>query len=413
MMKNLLALAMLLAPLGAVAEELKVADVRLPQNSTTEIQFELNNPNTVLDAFSFSLTLPDGVVPVMTTGGGNPSPTFTVGDRFVAGAGISSNLLEGNIVKFARLTDGNAITGTSGVLFTAVVKVDGELEVGTQLQAVVSDIQFTTPNLTKEVLDDVRFTITIAEPVDGRTVLDETSTTVPEAATGVDVRVRRTINADEWSTICLPFSMTEAQVQEAFGADVQLADFTGAESEFDDADNVVGITVSFDNNVTAIEANHPYIIKVAQPVEEFTADGVDIEPAEDDALIEFDNGRTGSRRVVYSGFYGTYHAGTVLDEYTLFLSAGKFWYSRGLTQMKAFRAYFAFLDVLTEVEEAASKVRFSVDGAATAIEGITAGEYGPQDAVYSISGVKVCTADKLNSLPQGLYIINGKKVMIK
>ena len=405
MRKNLLALAMLLVSAGAMAEELKVADVTLPQNATAEIQFELNNPNTELDAFSFSLTLPDGVVPVMTTGN-TPSPSFIAGDRFVNGTGISSNLLEGNIVKFARLTDGNAITGTSGVLFSAVIKVDGELEVGTKLQATVSDIQFTTPSLTKEELDDVQFTITIAEPVDGRTVLDETSTTIPQAATGVDVRVKRTIKANEWSTICLPFAMTEAQVTEAFGSDVQLADFTSWESEEDEDGDIVGISVGFEN-VSEIEANHPYIIKVTSAIEEFTADGVDIEP--DDEPTQ----QVGKKKAERGYFIGTYIAGTTVPKNNLFLSGNKFWYSTDQTKIKAFRAYFEFADVLTSVEEAETKVRFTFDGTPTAIEDITVGEFAADDAVYTLSGVRLGKAAQLKSLPQGLYIVNGKKVFVK
>lgn len=54
---------------------------------------------------------------------------------------------------------------------------------------------------------------------------------MPEAAEGVNVRVKRTIKANEWSTLVLPFAMTAEQVKSAFGNDVQLADFTGVETE--------------------------------------------------------------------------------------------------------------------------------------------------------------------------------------
>ena len=254
-----------------------------------------------------------------------------------------------------------------------------------------------------------RETDTIGAPVDLRTVLDETSTTVPESATGVDVRVKRTIKAGEWSTICLPFAMSETQVKSAFGDDVQLADFTGVDSDIDAADNVVGLTANF-SDVTSIEANHPYIIKVSAPISEFTLDGVDIVADEDEAYIEFDNGKTGGRRVVYSGFYGTYHAGTVLDKFTLFLSDNKFWYSTGKTKMKAFRAYFEFLDILTDVEDAYSSrisMNFSNDRT-TGINSFTRSSIQKGDgSIYNLKGQRVEKPVK------GIYVRDGKKYVVK
>ncbi len=239
-----------------------------------------------------------------------------------------------------------------------------------------------------------------------RVILDENSTVVPEASSDpVDVRVKRTINANSWSTICLPFAMTEAQTKEVFGNDVQLAEFLGADSEFDDADNCTGIQVNF-SSVSTIEANTPYIIKVSSAVNEFTLDGVNVTPEEGDACIEFDNGKSGSRRIVYSGFYGTYHAETELNEYTLFLSDGRFWYSNGLTKMRGYRAYFEFLDVLTEVENASVKMFVNIDGEEeTGIENVNVND-NLNSTIFDLSG------RKLDKKPQkGVYIVNGKKIL--
>ena len=233
-------------------------------------------------------------------------------------------------------------------------------------------------------------------------VFDENSASILEAATGVDVRVKRTIRADEWSTICLPFAMTEAQVKAAFGSDVQLADFMGYEVEEDEDGNVAGLSVNF-SDADAIEANHPYLIKVSAAVSEFTADGVDIDPEDEPTVAAVK--RT---RKQWSEFIGTYAANTAVPEKTLFLSGNKFYYSTGATKMKAFRGYFDFYDVLTEVDESYAKVRFFIDDTAAEIEGI--GGVMQTGAVYSVSGVRMGTADRLKTLPKGLYIVNGKKV---
>ena len=76
--------------------------------------------------------------------------------------------------------------------------------------------------------------------------------------------------------------MTAAQVQTAFNSGevelLGLAKFKGWESTgFDNNDNTTAIEVTFED-VNAIAANTPYIIKVSKAITEFTADGVDIDP---------------------------------------------------------------------------------------------------------------------------------------
>ena len=143
---------------------------------------------------------------------------------------------------------------------------------------------------------------------------------------------------------------------------------------------------------------------------EFSVDGVDIVPNESEAFVEFDNGKTGSRRVVYSGFYGTYHAGTLLEKYSLFLDENQFWYSMGKTKMKAFRAYFNFLDVLTEMEEAGARVNLKVNNDATGIREIDARQLGDSDfcpTTVNLAGQHVGPGYK------GIVIVNGKKQLNK
>ena len=244
------------------------------------------------------------------------------------------------------------------------------------------------------------FTITIAEPTETRTILDENSTTAPTAASNVDIRVKRTINANSWSTICLPFAMTEAQTKEVFGNDVQLADFTGYETTEDADENIVGITVNF-SNVTALEANHPYIIKVSSPVTEFTLDNVEVDPEEEptNAVIK----RTKKQ---WSEMIGTYVAETEIEAQMLFISGGNFWYSAGSTKMKGYRAYFDFYDVLTEVENAGVKMFVNIDGEEeTGIENVNVND-NPNGTIFDLSG------RKLDKTPQkGVYIVNGKKIL--
>ena len=263
-------------------------------------------------------------------------------------------------------------------------------------------------NLT-EVGQTVTTELTIG---DNTIVLDEDSEDDIETTDAVvNIRVRRTIAANQWSTICLPFNMTAEQVYASFGDDVQLQAFDSYDVDYDDDDNVKSILVHFgdiDIDEEGFYANYPYLIKVSEPVEEFTVRSI-LEPDEESAIAEYDNGKTGRQRKVYGTFYGTYHAQTTVPESCLFISNNKFWYSTGLTKMKAFRGYFEFVDVLSDMANA--NISFSFDGT-TGIREIL-NQSLSDGAVYTIQGQFVGKDIDLKKLPRGIYIINGKKQVIK
>ena len=370
----------------------------------TQINLSVCMKNSVaIRGFQFDLYLPEGVT-VVTSGNGRIKGGLSNGrlpedDQHTLTLGVQD---DGAIRFLCGSQYDETFTGSDGEIATLSVNIAANMAVG-EYPILLKAMKLTETDISKFYETAlVETTLTVTGPTDTRTILDENSTTVPSAASNVDIRVKRTINVGSWSSICLPFAMTEAQTKEVFGNDVQLAEFTGTDPEFD-GDNVVGIKVNF-NSVNSITANTPYIIKVSSAVSEFTLDGVNITPDEDEAYIEFDNGKTGSRRVVYSGFYGTYHAETPLDEYTLFLSGGKFWYSAGLTKMKAFRAYFDFLDVLSEVDNAGVKMFVNIDDEETGVENLDANE-NLNNTIFDLSGRCVNNAQK------GVYIVNGKKVL--
>ena len=405
MKKVLTTLAVLLgACLAQAKSPVKIAGITVPQNGQSElvIQYDFTTEGQYT-GYSMSLSLPDGISLVKNDKG---KYIYTLGDCHEDTHQLTVNYDETKkVFSIGCLSlESDPLSGTSGILLTLPVEAEGSLTVGSILQGTAQEINFgKLDGQTDFFTDVVEFDITIGEPADTRTVLDENSTTVPAAATNVDVRVKRAIKANEWSTICLPFAMTAEQVKAAFGDDVQLADFTGTDPEFDNDDNCVAVKANFDA-VTAIEANHPYIIKVSQPVEEFTVDCVDIVSDEDEAYIEFDNGLTGRKRVVYSGLYGTYHAGTEVPEYCLFLNSNKFWYSTGQTKMKAFRAYFEFIDILAEVENAAS-VKICVDyDDATGIKTLPDSTLKGENT-YNLAGQRVGKNYK------GIVVTKGKKVL--
>ena len=387
MKKKLLILVMLFAGvMTSLADNtVSVNPVTVPQGGTGSFDIELNN-DTEFTAFFMALTLPSGVSFV----------SFSQGSRF-DGHSVDDGAKDGKKTFAALSGSSKPIKNNSGMLIRVFVSADAGLAVGSVLNAKLDELTFTTPGGVEYNLTDVNFDITIGE---ARTLLDETSATAPTAENGVDVRVRRTINANEWSTICLPFAMTETQVKAAFGDDVQLANFTGWETtEYDASDNALAINVTF-SSVTAIEANHPYVIKVSSAMTEFTVDGVDIAP-EDDPEVSVGKKSKGT----LGSFTGSY-VPTLIDEECLFLNSNKFWYSVGKTTMKGFRGYFYFQDVLASYTNSSEvKMIFSLDGV-TGIEGIQ-NDQEVQEAIYDLSGRRVEKTGK------GIYIVNNKKVLVK
>lgn len=221
-------------------------------------------------------------------------------------------------------------------------------------------------------------------------VLDELSTEAPAAAMGVNVVVKRTIYAGEWSTICLPFAMTAEQVKTAFGEDVELGDFTGCTQD----EETQKVKVNF-AAATAIEANHPYIIKVASAIASFTVEGVDVAPTAE-PMVQADKSKKN-----YNSFIGNYVNGTKVDDYGLYLMGGKFWYSKGNVACKAFRGYFVFDSV--DVDYDAARLMFSFDDAT----GISSVKMAADNVFFDLSGRQVSEPRK------GVYIKNGKKVIVK
>lgn len=314
------------------------------------------------------------------------------------------------IIKLGVVTGvGTYAANKDGEIGTLVVSVPTTMTPG-DYKVSVSEIQIQNA-ANDEVItlsEAVETTITVTD----RITLDENATEAPAAAEGVNVKVLRTINANEWSTICLPFAMTKAQVADAFGDNVELADFTGIVTKLDtDLETVIGITVNFESVGEALdysyfEANHPYIIKVQNAVSEILADNVNI--AAEEASVDCDEfvvGKGKTATYFYNSFIGNYVAGTEVPENTLFLNGGKFYYSKGKNTIKAFRGYFDFYDVLTEVEGAV-KAFISIDGVADGVVELQ-NNVKANGAIFNLAGQRVSKAQK------GIFIQNGKKTVIK
>ena len=395
MMKRITTL--LLLTIGMVgyskADRLIVNDVTLERY---QAEIRINYQFDVAEQYSgfqLVLELPEGVSTVKDEHG---APEFIKGECLDNSYTISSNYLEGTD-RFAALSLSSIpMTGTSGLLLSIPIVCDKDWEVGTTLQGTLSGIAFgKTDGLQTVYMPDIVFAITVGEPW---ITLDENAAEVPIATNeAVELLVKRTIPANQWNTICLPFAMTKEQVYEAFGEDVELAEFWEY-SVNEDITHMEVVFESADLDEYGFLANYPYIIKTSKDVNEFKVETI-LEPNEEDAYCEYSN-----KRKVYGTFYGTLKSGTVLPANSVFLNGGNFWYSAGKSKIKAFRGYFDFVHILDEAT-ISSQMTLTFKNGTTGVETVVS--YSEDDKWYDLQGREV------KKPVRGVYIQKGKKIMVK
>lgn len=368
-----------------------VNNVTIPQGGTGSISVELNNDKTYT-AFSMKLTLPDGINFV----------SVTKGDRMVDSHSLSGNAATGVITCLSTAND--VFSGTSGELFTINISADTEAVVDDVLSAFLTEVTFATTS-GEETLSNVAFNITIGEPDDGRIKFNETATKLPTYTAGEkgDVSMVRSIKANSWSTIVLPFTLTKAKAETIFGSDVQLAEFTGFEVDYgDDEENVVplGITINFSiytmGAKKSMTGGKPFLIKTSMDITDFTADDVTLFDAITD-VVKADEFETAGK------FTGAFTK-TVVPADGLFINNEKFYYSTGKTAIKAFRGWFELDAVLDK--ETDFGVKMFIDGFETKVEGVSVRD--ASGTIYDLSGRRVSRPQK-----SGVYIVNGKKAVLR
>lgn len=237
-------------------------------------------------------------------------------------------------------------------------------------------------------------TITVYVTLPSEITLDETADNTIEAQTGVNVTLNRSLVANEWNTICLPFDVTMDKAKAAFGNDVKIV-------ELDENATVDPNVLSFKAS-TGITAATPYLIKPSAVADEYTFENVDIT----NKAADFS---TGNADVAFKGIYNTVDITKDVVElgetyYAAFLGAGNKIYKAGTGMTKGFRAYFAI-----PKSASASALRVVIDGTATSIKNIDSEIVESNAPVYNLQGQRVDG----NNLTPGIYVKAGKKFVVK
>ena len=398
--KLLLFIAAFFALSGKMAANctISVPDFTGYKGSTATMTINLTNDEIIAGA-QFDMTLPEGV-------------TYASYELIGRSTGMKVSSANGKYMLYTLPEDGvkYTIAVGSGAILKFTFNIDENMTPGTYDitfdNLVISD---ENNNYVSSTFDPNPAKLTVKEMA--TVTLDETSPTVPSATTEpVIATVKRSMNAGQWSTICLPFAMTADQLTEAFGNGVALAEFTDYEAEDDNYAKPSGITLKFTKlgNTAGTDANHPYLIKVTNAItyeEGFTVKNVTLTPDDNNTTVSIKKNKK------YTiDFYG-YLAKSSLDIGEFFISGGKFYkVTTEGKSIKGFRADF----LLSNIEPAFAKpMSIDIDGETTGIIEIKANERTVTDGVYTINGQYVGRNADLNTLPKGVYIINGQKKIVK
>lgn len=240
--------------------------------------------------------------------------------------------------------------------------------------------------------------VTVEVPKAKNYTLDETKTdNVIETYENANVTLQRTLSKDYWNTFCVPFALDAEQVAQYFGEGTQLRTYEG------NCNNNIVYFATVDN----IEAGKPYIMKPGNAVvQNPTFEGV--------SMVATGLDKNGNPQAVgdastvqMKGIYNQILLNA--DQTELFLGDNDLFYypldNVDARTIGGLRAYF-IVPQGTDIK----KLRANLDGTPTSLGTIFDTEES-NAPVYNLQGQ--CVGNSLRALKSGIYIQNGKKVVVK
>ena len=319
------------------------------------------------DLFVANTTLPTGSSFVDT----EINVTATVTSLRVDETGVYAKLFVGDEEVATADAANIALDGSKTFSMAYTPNTVGEYEAYIKVYYSSEEVAFTTLTSTFEVVNYPSL------------VLDETSIEALSFATGTyDVTLNRSFAA-RWNTICLPFEVQVTDIHE----DAVAYEFDSYNAELNE--------LNF-KSVTMLSAATPYVIYVPEAITtalEFKKQSMNSYYASASAV--------NSNGAKFQGTYTAIAAPGMEGKYGV-TKDGKIAKGSDKASMKGFRAYFE----LPQVSQDVSGVRMSFLDETTGIKRVISSDM-LDNHLYNLNGQPV------QEVKKGLYIKNGKKVVIK
>lgn len=292
------------------------------------------------------------------------------------------------------------------------------------------------------------FMLQYAGDPDEYILLDEARSDLEYIISQVDTQksymlcLKRSFVNDGWNSLILPVDLTAGQLKYAFGGNVKLSVKDESPSDNDNVIRFKSVDLSDKgSNDVVLDKGVPYIIKPSYLRLDNKLDGqvLEIRGMEGQAnnTVTLDKGtyitiaqvtlnsspkddfvKVGpfvcgdAGKMNFMGTYTKQDGAIVKDSYLL---SGGEWYHTNVTldTVKGFRTWLAPAN-----GQSTNGLIFEVDGVIegelTDIEGIEAETGVAADGkVYNLNGQAVNNNGSLDGLPKGIYIVNGKKYVVK
>lgn len=221
--------------------------------------------------------------------------------------------------------------------------------------------------------------------------MNENTSYTPVAGT-YNVTLTRTFSTSNWATFVVPFDIDEASLKDKFGDGVKVCTISASDK--------TGVSFSEVMANPSITANTPVIMKVAKKDDynRYTFNAVEIKVGSTSTNLT-----TGVDIVAnYSGEI-TIPSESGYSYY--YVKSNNLYKSTGSQKSLGFRAYFKVANDVTPPVKAFFDNGFNFDGT-DAVKSVEAVQ-DENAVIYNLAGQRVGKAQK------GLYIVNGKKVMVK
>ena len=272
-------------------------------------------------------------------------------------------------------------------------------------------------------------------------VLDEDSTSedymkkaTGEAYKDVTVYLKRSFTLNKWNSFVTPVGLTNAQVKQAFGDDVKVAELAGVGGVTGRESSIDFRTVDLSQEGIAIEPAQMYLVKPTKDAVDMNLELVDgtkvsgkmyligrcsldgskitngtltIKPTEGQPA---EGAEITGAQVDFMGTYVALDAKNGPKEGAYAWSGGDMYHLKKANAIKGFRGWLVD-------NTGTNSIKFNIgDGSVTSIDEVIANDRAEKtsDAVYTVDGVKIRdNASSLEGLPAGLYIFKGKTHLVK
>ncbi len=201
----------------------------------------------------------------------------------------------------------------------------------------------------------------------------------------VNTALKRTLTVNEWNTFCVPFDIPSSN-----------ALLNSSFCTVKEYDKVDGTTMHL-KTATEIKAGTPYLVKPTVAISNPRFENVTVAATSPEPV--------GSDTYKFVGLYSTKEFNSDETSTSYILVSGGNLVNPTASTMKGMRAYF------TCTGKAGVAPRVDIDGVETALSEVVGNDEVTDGRIYNLRGMYV--GNDSSRLAKGIYIMNGKKVVLK